>query len=638
MKDILYKDMEDTLNTLLAYTDNTDDPLGINKDNQGSLSVGCKNNIVSKESLRKVQYSTLNEIANALRQTFGPKGSNSLILTGTDANTLVANYSKDGRKCLNHILYNNPIELSIQTQLKDIVAHVDKQIGDGTTSATLLSNAIFKRLCSEEKNRKENNMDIPPYEIMRNFQKAVKYIQDRIKYHKRDFTLQDVYDIAYISTNGNTEVASQLKDIYKEYGLDVYIETSISNTEESHIKIYDGLTLDEGYSDAAYINTTNGKCSIYNANIYAFMDPIDTTDMVALFESIIYKNILFPLMNPDEYDYDPVPTVILSPKISRDMSEVISNLVNQLYNYDSKNIKNMKPPILIVTNLLGGNMDKYFDIARLCGCKMIKKYIDHNLQDMAIKKGEAPTPENINEFAGKCDLVEADISMTKFINPKDMYEKDDNGNVLIDKNDKPTKTPTFNNLLSFLEAELQNAIDNNEDDREKYRIRQRIQSLKANLIEYEVGGISISDRDSVKDLVEDAVKSCRSAYKDGVGYGANYEGLRASIEVASNINNLYDNDNVYFNILDMIKLIALAYIDVARILYSTETNTPDEVIIESLKQGKPLNIRKGIFDDKVITSIDTDIYILDAISKIVTLMFTSTQAILQVPALNRYES
>ena len=177
------------------------------------------------------------------------------------------------------------------------------------------------------------------------------------------------------------------------------------------------------------------------------------------------------------------------------MSEMVGNLVNMLYSYDAHNQKTQKPPILIVTNLMGGNMDKFMDVARLCGCK--------KLQEAAIAKGEAPTPETIDNFAGYCELVEADMNMTKFINPDQMYLKNEDGSEKFDEEGNPIPTPTFANLIEYLKAELQNAIDISADDATKYSIRQRLQSLQSNLVEYEVGGISISDRDAVKDLVED---------------------------------------------------------------------------------------------------------------------------------------
>lgn len=579
--------------------------------------VGAKNNIIKKNALRKVQYATMDEIAEALRVTFGPFGSNSLILTGNDAQTIVANYSKDGHKCLKHVLYNNPIELSIQSQLIDVVSHVDKEVGDGTTSATLLSAEIFKNLCGIEAGKVKNYNYTSPYQLARDVQSAIEKIKARVLTKKRDFTLEDVYDIALISTNGNVRIAEDLKQIYEQFGLDVYIETAIANTEESQIKIYDGMTLDEGYSDAAYINTLDGKASIRNAKVYAFQDPIDTVEQMAIFEQIVNDNITAPLLD-DSCDDDVIPTVIISPKITRDMSESVARIVDMLYAYDSRNMTTQKPPLLIVTNLLGGNVETYLDIARLCGCKFIKKYIDNKLREEQVKAGLAPTPETIHEFAGYCELVESDINSTKFVNPKDMYEG-------VDEEGNPIPTPTFANLLQFVEAELKNAISNSEDDVTIHQLKKRLQSLKANMVEFNVGGITIADRDSVKDLVEDAVKSCRSASRDGVGYAANFEGLRATLEL---IDECEDESEEA-----ILQLIGKAYVNLQSKLYE---DNPIERIKKNIEEDCPYNLATQEYDHKVITSINTDIRILDAIAKIVTLMVTTEQCFVQVPALNHY--
>lgn len=606
---------------LVKKFETPDDPLELKKAKIGQLSVGAKNNIVHKKALRRVQYKTIDEIAESLRMTFGPYGSNTLILKGSDAQSLTANYSKDGHKCLKNILYNNPIELSIQTQLIDVVSHVDNEVGDGTTSATILSAEIFKQLSGIEVGAYKDGYEyVSPYQLSRDFQKAVSAIQEKVKSHKRDFTLDDVYNIAFISTNGNHEVASELKYLYEKFGLDVYIETGISNTEDSIIKELDGLTLDEGYSDPAYINTMDGKANIRNAKIYAFQDPVDTIEMVTLFEKIINDNIIKPLWADEDDDAEVVPTVIIAPKLSRDMSETIKKLIEALYAFDQHGNITSKPPVLVVTNLLGGNLDKYMDIARLCGCKMIHKYIDAKLQEEDIKKGIAPTPDTIHSFAGFCEEVESDISATKFVNPAEMYTGE------FDENGEPVPTQTFTNLVKFLNAELENAKSNGEDDATIHSLKKRLQSLKANMIEYNIGGITIADRDAVKDLVEDAVKSCRSAANDGVGYAANFEGLRACLELIET-----EEDEQIKNILI---LIAKAYINVQSKLYEEDS---DRFIELNLENGCPYNLTTGEWDEKVITSINTDIKILDAISKIVTLMVTTEQCYVQVPALNHYE-
>lgn len=602
------------------------DPLEINKVKPGTLSVGASNNIVKKDVLRKVQYRTIDEIAESLRKTFGPFGSNTLILKGSDAQSLTTTYSKDGHKCLKNILYNNPIELSIQTQLVDIVAAVDNTVGDGTTSATLLSSEIFKRLCTIEAGMEKSYKYVSPYQLSRDFQCVATMIKNKIMSHKRPFTLQDAYDIAFISTNGNGIVSKEIADLYNQYGLDVYIETGISNTTDSIVKEFDGLTLDEGYSDAAYINTHNGKSDIRNAKIYAFQDPIDTVELCTLFDKIIDDNIIQPIWGEDE-EAEVVPTVIIAPKISRDMSESIRKLVDALYTYDSQGDITRKPPILVVTNLLGGNYDIYADVARLCGCRMIKKYIDAKLQEEDIKRGLAPTPDTIHQFAGSCEQVVADISSTKFVNPKEMFTDE------VDNDGNPIPTVTFTNLIKFLEAELKDAAINKDDDRTIHGLKKRLQSLKANMIEYDIGGLTPADRDAVKDLVEDAVKSCRSAYNDGVGYAANFEGLRACLELIDEAPFMDVDEDTKDRYLCILKHIAKAYVDVQSKLYEDD---PEFYIKRNLEEGSPFNLTTRDWDGKVITSIKTDIKIIEAISKLITLMVTTEQCYVQVPALNRY--
>ena len=107
-------------------------------------------NIVSKKSLRKVQKKTMQIIADALRMTYGPLGSNSWLITGNDKASLKNEFSKDGRTVLKKILFLEPIEMAIQSEIEEIALYTDREVGDGTTSATLLSNAVFQRFYDYE--------------------------------------------------------------------------------------------------------------------------------------------------------------------------------------------------------------------------------------------------------------------------------------------------------------------------------------------------------------------------------------------------------------------------------------------------------------------------------------------------------
>ena len=574
-------------------------------------------NIVSKDKLREVQLNTLGILAEVLSKTAGPRGSNTQLVHGQRNNE----YTKDGHNVLSQIKFYRPLENAIQTEMKEITRYIVKTVGDGTTSAVLLSNEIFKSMCEVE-------TSMSAYTIMKTFKNIVDQMIERIHAHRRECTLQDIYDICMIATNGNTEVSESIQKIYKDFGMDVFIDVGISNTEDHLVKSYDGLTLDIGYPTPAYINTVgnnreSGKCSIRNPKIYAFEDPVDTPEMLAFLEAIVYKNILNPLI---EQTLDYVPTVILTPSISRDANKLLTELEKTLYSFDQMNNAN-KPPILIITNA-NIHQEQYNDILMLCGVPTIKKFIDPEIQKKAIETGDAPTPDTVIDWCGSADLVEADTVNTKFVNPACMFEMDDDGNRVY--------STIYSGMINHITQELDIAYKNNEDNNVTGNLKRRLNSLKTNLVEYLIGGITVTDRDSIRDLVEDAVLNCRSAAKHGVGYGANFEAFRV---IDRMIFEAEVEQNVDQNVLKIMNAIWDAYHKALTNLYMTvydNEETAKEYITLSINKGMPINLSTLEFDGKVLCSIETDVAILEAISKVVMVMFTANQALLESPMNNMY--
>lgn len=561
-------------------------------------------NIVKKDKMREVQSETLSVLKEALLNSFGPMGSNTVI-TKKD---MLTKYSKDGHTILSEIKFVAPIEESVRQDLEDITRHIVKNIGDGTTSAVILSSIIFEKL-------KELEGKYTPYELIRDFKAAVELIKAEIKSRSREFNPERAYDISLISTNGNTIVAENMKKIYEKYGSDVFIDVSISNTTDSLIKEYDGMTLSTGYSDSAYINDKKkGVCSLRNPRIYMFDDPVDTPEMMTLLVTIIEDNIMSVYRAAT--DKTPIPTVIMAPMISKDMGSYITQLVEFMFKFEGDN----KPPFLMVTDMY--QKEQLSDIARMCGCKPISKYINPDQQKKDIEAGLAPSLENVTEFYGQADIVESDALKTKFVNPALMHDED--GNL----------SETFNTLLKFLEVELQKAIEANEDNNVTGTLKRRINSLKANMVEYLVGGVSMSDRDAVRDLVEDSVLNCRAAAREGVGYGANFEGLLAARKL---FRSEYNEETGESNNI-ILESICQAYFELCTVLYSTRYNSSvaRAKFMESLEKEMPINLKTDEFDGKVLCSITSDIVVLDAISKIVTLMFTSNQFLCPTAQQNKY--
>lgn len=607
-------------------------------------------NSVGKEASRIIQLEALRAISEIVMQTAGPKGSTTMIMQ----NGGYPLYSKDGKKVLEHVKLFGEIEKGILDQLIQITENVVSRVGDGTTSAIRLSYLIFKGLVEFEK---KNGSSMNTYDIIDKFKSVVKDISEVILKRAQDFTAENAYDICMISTNGDEELSRIIADIYKKYGKDVYIDLKSSNTSDYMIKEYDGLTLNKGFASPAYINRTGEICELRNVRIYVFRDPIDTPEMIGFFTRIVYDNVLTPFANLRkiaelqndprkvagmskemledlESNSDMIPTLIMCPYMSRDLTSVLESLETVLYSFDrDDNMRVQKPPIAIVNNL-SKYTDELADISMLCGCMPIGKYIDETVQAADIEAGKAPTIDTVTEFYGFAEEVTIDKEKTRFINAADMFEKDENDEVVKDENGNRIYSNIYNSLVSFLKNQLEESKRLKDSAVELNRLKRRLSGLTAGLVELYIGGISVTDRESAKDLADDAVRNCRSASINGVGRAANFEGYKAAEDVA---NKYYESDNEELLFANIIKH---AYCNVIKELYSTcvPADEFEAVWAKSCELNRPINLRTMAFEHDVLTSIDTDVAILDCISRVVTIMFTSNQILIGEPFNNNYAS
>lgn len=565
-------------------------------------------NIVSKDVLRGVQLKTMEILKEALSKSFGPYGSNTIIYK----EGALPRYTKDGHTILNSIQFAGEIEKSVLTDILEETRTQAIKIGDSTTSITILSYLIFNALVNFEGVRDY----MTPASIVSSFKEVANAICDTIKKNGRPATIDDIYNIALISTNGNEYLANTLKNVYEEYGLDVYIDVKASMNGTTYLKEINGMTMDCGFLDPTLINDVEkNACVINNPKIYAFKDPIDTVEMGTFLDTILYDNIVGPIKNKKVEDM--VPTIIMAPRISRDYSAFIDQLMQSMAAAPAAN----RGWLNIITDIQGCDMEQFEDICDLCGCKYIKKYLDPEIQKEDIKKGLAPTPDNIHDFAGTAEKVSSDANKTTFVNPDKMYKTDG------------TTTELFNQRTDYLEKQIAKLEVEGNNTMDIYTLKKRLNSLKGKMVEIYIGGITVADRDAERDLLEDATLNCRSASLNGVGYAANFEGLRASIAVRE----LYriKEDDIKFEIAD---IIANAYRDISKILYGTVNTsmTEDEIINGSIMKNCPFNIVTREYDGKVLTSIDTDICTINTISKIITIMATANQFILPTLNINKY--
>lgn len=587
-------------------------------------------NIVPKDVLREVQLETIERIANALANSYGPSGSTTLIRKGDDVKgSGVTAYTKDGHSILGAIKFNKPIEMSILDDLKDITRNTVKTVGDGTTSAVILSYEIFRALneiISDHSNFTEKA-------VVAELQKVVKDITTIIENSKQKPTIDKIYQIALTSTDGNEEVAGSIREIYEQFGLGVYIDVGISNTTNHMVKTYEGLTIDGGYFNPCFINRAKDAVSeLQNPNIYIFEDPIDNNYTLNLCYKIVEQNLIAPLtkyntlvQQGNQAEADAVitnelkATAIITPTFGRDIRSQMDSIIDMM---SSSKIE-QRAPLTIITGMT--DVDRLADLAAMTGAKTIKKYVDPEVQKSDVEKGIAPTLDNVaTEFGGKAELLVADTKTTKVINPELMFDIDEEG--------KRVFSNDYNNLLASLEAQLSQLDTVKESATEVNVLRRRIQSLKCNMVDYLIGGVSYTDRDALKDAVEDAVLNCRSAAKEGIGYAANFEGLRAAHEVSivtGNMSSIREavSDAVFKAYANTVARIYVDYMAVEGI-------EQDDLIKKLIENNKPIDVTGN--NREVLSSIKTDPTTLQAIVDIVGLMFKTNQFLCPIPDMNTY--
>lgn len=583
----------------------------------GAISVLSKakanyiSNAVDSETLRKYQAKILSDLSNILANSFGPHGSNTCIKKNGGPNV----YTKDGHTILCNVGFSGIIEESIRSDIESITSHIANTVGDGTTSAVILSKYIFDYIM-ETMNTWN---DLVPADVIRSLNRVVNMVADEIKKSAKPATIDDIYDIAYISSNGDETISKMIRDIYAECGMGVFIDVAMTTAYETTIKYYDGMTLDTGYSDSCFVtNERDNSCEVDHPEIYFFEDPIDTKEMGVYLDSIISTNILTPVYKKNMNNI--MPTVIVAPRVSRDMSSILDTLVQ----IQSAQSTGAKLPIAVITET--HQVDALMDIAKMCGAKTIRKYIDQKMFERDVEAGIAPTPDTVFKWAGSADSVVAYSTKTKFIRPSAM--KDENGEYSVE----------YRNLISYLETELKKCEDDGDDAHTIGTLRRRIHSLKSNLVEIYAGGMSTADRDAARHLMEDAVKNCRSAAANGIGWAANMSGMLAIDTVNHRLYNKNENNLSAALDREMSDALYSSYKSLIKTLYHTAVgkDESDRIFNVSMAKRMPINLHTMEFDGKAISSIESDIIIMQSVAKIIGIMVTCNQFLTPNPQMNIY--
>jgi len=160
-----------------------------------------------------------------------------------------------------------------------------------------------------------------------------------------------------------------------------------------------------------------------------------------------------------------------------------------------------------------------------------------------------------------------------------------------------------------------------------------------NMVDLYVGGIGTGDRKPLTDSIEDAVLNCRSSAKDGVGYGANFEGLRAFTELHDKYTE--EEDELKYQVESALyqayfDLCAMIYLPYFEDMQKTKKMLIEEMYVENVDRG-PFNIITEKYDGTVLSSIKSEPSILNAMERIISVIFDTNQFLVPDPRFNIYD-
>lgn len=412
------------------------------------------------EDARKKLIEGINDLANAVKVTLGPKGRTVVIEKDTNPHV-----TKDGVSVARSIRFSDREKNLGATLIREASEKAASDAGDGTTSTTILTQAIVNeghRLVSG---------DVNPNNIKRGIDIAVKKIIDYIKDVAEPIEDLDLLEnIAKVSANGDTEISSLLRQAVEKVGKTGSINLAYSKTTETSIEFTDGMKLEKGYLSPQSINdSVNGCCVFENALILLVDKKINTINCIIKVVSYCNTN--------------KIPLVIVSDDVSDNVLQwLITNKVRGLQ-------------FLCVKNP---------------GYGVRKEQV---LEDLALLSGATPIIETKGRLLesievtdlGKLSRVRADKFTTIF---KGIPEQD----------------AEINKSCN----EMKHIMETTDDMFLKETLKARIASLTTGVATIKIGSPSEMAATEKMDRADDALCAVRAALLEGIVPGGGTTLLRAS--------------------------------------------------------------------------------------------------------------
>lgn len=570
-------------------------------------------NVIEEEEYRERVTAVFEDVARKLSRTLGPYGATTTLEKNGDVT-----FSKDGWQVLKKIQYMDPIQNTLLDLLVKISAQVNIKVGDGTTTSIVASNQLLKVM-----NEFNQISHLRPKDFLDGLNDAVadivKKIHDNAIQIDKEGALDEIYDLAMVSTNGETKIAEMIRYIYATTG-NPAIEFNKAKSNETSYEIVNGYKMPfMTYIDRIFINNDDGNCVLRKPLILMLNHKMEQE----YYESIIQPAIKVAIEKGRKL-------VVMAPYYDSHLLQKFARIINAEY----KATKSTSV-VYVRASLMNNHMaDLYNDFAALVGADILNEQTAYD-----ILKGELEF--NPVEFLGSVEdmtVGEHSTYISGFTN----------------KNETMLKILEDDAVSKYKEAH-DGCVNNSIVSEDYINLKQRVSKLKCKMGVINVGGNTELAKSANYDLVEDAVKACESSYLYGYVPGQNIAIQTAIYDLKQEIT---DKTKLGF-----LEAISAAFTNVTKILLenkfgrdSINRDTVAGMVAESVNSQEVIDINltnievvkkdscwKGsykslehqenedlkviniAYTQNVINSCMTDIEILKAASNIIGLLISSNQ-------------
>jgi chaperonin GroEL len=234
--------------------------------------------IVTGENSRQSILRGVNVLADAVKITLGPKGRNAVIEKKFGAPVI----TKDGVTVAKEIELQDPLENMGAQMVREVASKTSDVAGDGTTTATVLAQAIFRE------GVKTVAAGASPTALKRGIARAVEVAVDEIRKLHRDVKGDMIAQVGTISANNDRQIGNIIAEAMKKVGKDGVITVEESKTMETTLEVVEGMQFDRGYLSPYFITDPERmECVLEDVHILIHEKKISSMkDLLPLLEQI----------------------------------------------------------------------------------------------------------------------------------------------------------------------------------------------------------------------------------------------------------------------------------------------------------------------------------------------------------------